>query len=131
MGSIFPIKKNQWNGHGKLVMWIIKIIKIKCNFILLGYLTNTDASILVYKFIPDVSQTSILETLCWLSLDWKWKTLLLKILLFTINDKSLISNGQFVQKNILMYPVSCKMGEQILFSCAVRKNALNSLLKNN
>ena len=28
-------------------MWIIKIIKI------LGYLTNTDASILVYKFRPE------------------------------------------------------------------------------
>ena len=32
-------------------MWIIKIIKFNA-FNLLGYLTNTDASILVYKFRP-------------------------------------------------------------------------------
>ena len=45
MGSIFHIK-NQWNIHGHR-----KIQNSKFNAsILLGYLTNTDASIRVYKF---------------------------------------------------------------------------------
>ena len=48
MGSIFHIK-NQWNIHGHR-----KIQNSKFNAsILLGYLTNTDASIRVYKFRPE------------------------------------------------------------------------------
>ena len=54
MGSIFNIKRSmKFSGHRKLLceLWIIKIIKFNA-FNLLGYWTNTDASILVYKFQP-------------------------------------------------------------------------------
>ena len=47
MGSIFHIKKSmKYSGHRKLLCELSKFNA----FYLLGYLTNTDASILVYKF---------------------------------------------------------------------------------
>ena len=55
MGSIFHIKK-QWKilviGE-TILLWIIKIIKIKCFHILLGHQRKTDTSILVYKYRPE------------------------------------------------------------------------------
>ena len=50
MGSIFHIKKSMKNsGHRKLLCELSKLSKFNA-FNLLGYWTNTDASILVYKF---------------------------------------------------------------------------------
>ena len=50
MGSIFHIKKSmKYSGHRKLLCELSKLSKFNA-FNLLGYLTNTDASILVYKF---------------------------------------------------------------------------------
>ena len=52
MGSIFHIKKSmKYSGHRKLLCELSKFSKFNA-FNLLGYLTNTDASILVYKFRP-------------------------------------------------------------------------------
>ena len=52
MGSIFHIKKSmKYSGHRKLLSELSKFSKFNA-FNLLGYLTNTDASILVYKFRP-------------------------------------------------------------------------------
>ena len=52
MGSIFHIKKSmKYSGHRKLLCELSKLSKFNA-FILLGYQTNTDASILVYKFRP-------------------------------------------------------------------------------
>ena len=55
MGSIFPIKKSmKYSGHRKLLCELSKLSKLNA-FILLGYQTNTDASILVYKSRPERS----------------------------------------------------------------------------
>ena len=45
----------KYSGHGKLLCELSKLSKLlKFNaFNLLGYQTNTDASILVYKFHPE------------------------------------------------------------------------------
>ena len=51
MGSIFHIK-NQYSGHRKLLCELSKLSKFNA-FNLLRYETNTDASILVYKFHPE------------------------------------------------------------------------------
>jgi len=51
-GSIFHIKKSmKYSCHRKLLCELSKLSKFNA-FILLGYQTNTDASILVYKFRP-------------------------------------------------------------------------------
>ena len=50
MGSIFPIKK--YSGHRKLLFEFSKLSKFNA-INLLGYLINTDESILVYKFCPE------------------------------------------------------------------------------
>ena len=42
----------KYSGHRKLLCELSKLSKLNV-FILLGYQTNTDASILVYKFPPD------------------------------------------------------------------------------
>ena len=52
MGSIFQIKKSRkYSGHRKLLCELSNLTKFNA-FNLLGYYTNTDASILVYKFRP-------------------------------------------------------------------------------
>ena len=52
MGSIFHIKKSmKHSGQRKLFCELSKLSKFNA-FNFLGYLTNTDASILVYKFRP-------------------------------------------------------------------------------
>ena len=52
MGSIFHIKKSmKYSGHRKLLCELSKLSKFNA-FNLLGYLTNSDTSILVYKFHP-------------------------------------------------------------------------------
>ena len=51
----YPQTSNQFNElfwAQEIIIWIFKIIKLNA-FILLGYQTNTDASILVYKFHPE------------------------------------------------------------------------------
>jgi len=57
MGSIFYIKnkKKKYSGHRKLLFLLSKLSKSsKLNAInLLGYETNTDASILFYEFPPE------------------------------------------------------------------------------
>ena len=53
MGSIFPIKKTmKYSGHRKLLCEFSKLSKFNA-FNLLGYLMNTDESILVCKFCPE------------------------------------------------------------------------------
>ena len=53
MGSIFHIKKSmKYSGYRKLLCEYSKLSKLNA-FILLGYYTNIDASILVYKFRPE------------------------------------------------------------------------------
>ena len=54
MGSIFNSHKKsmKYSGHRKLLCELSKLSKLNA-FILLGYETNTDASILVYKFRPE------------------------------------------------------------------------------
>ena len=42
----------KYSGHKKLLCELSKLSKLNA-FILLGYQTNTDASILVYKFRPE------------------------------------------------------------------------------
>ena len=42
----------KYSGQRKLLCELLKLSKLNA-FILLGYLTNTDASILVYKFRPE------------------------------------------------------------------------------
>ena len=42
----------KYSGHGKLLCELSKLSKLNA-FILLGYKTNTDAPILVYKFRPE------------------------------------------------------------------------------
>ena len=42
----------KYSGHRKLLCELSKLSKLK-GFILLGYQTNTDASILVYKYRPE------------------------------------------------------------------------------
>ena len=52
MGSIFHIKKSmKYSGQRKLLCELSKLWKFNA-FNLLGYSTNTDASILVYKYRP-------------------------------------------------------------------------------
>ena len=53
MGSIFHIKKSmKYSGHRKLLCELSKLSNFNA-FNLLGYLTNTDASILVFIFRPE------------------------------------------------------------------------------
>ena len=53
MESIFYIKISiKYSGNRKLLCELSKLSKFNA-FNLLGYLTNTDASILVYKFRPE------------------------------------------------------------------------------
>ena len=53
IGSIFHIKKSiKYSGNRKLLCELSKLSKFN-TFNLLGYLTKTDASILVYKFRPE------------------------------------------------------------------------------
>ena len=42
----------KYSGHRKILCELLKLSKLNA-FILLGYLTNTGASILVYKFRPE------------------------------------------------------------------------------
>ena len=42
----------KYSGHRKLLCELSKLSKLNA-FFLLGYLSNTDASILVYKFRPE------------------------------------------------------------------------------
>ena len=42
----------KYSGHRKILCELSKLSKLNA-FILLGYLTNTDAPILVYKFRPE------------------------------------------------------------------------------
>ena len=42
----------KYSGHRKLLCEFLKLSKLNA-FILIGYQTNTDASILVYKFRPE------------------------------------------------------------------------------
>ena len=71
-GSIFHIKKSiKYSGHRKLICELSKLSK--CNaFNLLGYLTNTDASILVYKFRPEITGFNMytINFLCIRTLSW-------------------------------------------------------------
>ena len=52
MGSILHIKIKKYSGHRNLLCKLLKLSKFNA-FNLLGYLTNTYASILVYKFRPE------------------------------------------------------------------------------
>ena len=53
MGYSFHIKKSmKYSGQRKLLCELSKLSKFNA-FNLLGYKTNTDASILVYKFRPE------------------------------------------------------------------------------
>ena len=53
MDPSFTLKKSlKYSGHRKLLCELSKLSKFNA-FTLLGYKTNTDASILVYKFRPE------------------------------------------------------------------------------
>ena len=61
MGSIFHIKKSiKYSGHRKLLCELSKLNA----FILHGYLTNTDASILLYKFRPERTDSLYTQSIC-------------------------------------------------------------------
>ena len=52
MESIFHIKNSmKYSGHRKLLCKLSKLLKFNA-YNILGYLTNSDASILVYTFCP-------------------------------------------------------------------------------
>ena len=88
----------KYSGHSKLLCELSKLSKLNAN-ILLGCYTNTDASILVYKFPPERTGFNMYSEYTQLQLTFLAITLILSPY-YKCKNRFLSFNGNVPQRNL-------------------------------